>query len=187
MSPLIKRFIFVCMRILTIIFCCALIFACSSRQKIKTHENSQLVKSKTYCPDDGVCKFEVLTNKSLSLNYDSTGQLYPEILDSKQIVVKFEYKKNEIQNTEDSSYREIIFLELDPENLTKNIKDSDLKATKALFARLCFCRGQTGYYTIKNGSLSISETTKNLYSLKFDFEISEVPQVIKSISENIQL
>ena len=175
------------MRNLIIAVCYVLVFSCCVGQKSSISEKSHPSISQTYCPEDGICKFEVLTNKSLSLNYDSTGQLYPEIIDSKEIVVVFEYKRNDIPDTQDSHYIEKIYLKLDPNNLTTNIKDSGLKATKAIFARLCFCRGQTGYYEIEKGNLLITKLTQNLYNLKFDFEIDAVPQVIKSISETIQL
>lgn len=175
------------MKSFIIAVCYILVLGCCVGQKSSMSENKELINTQTYCPDDGICKFEVLTNKSLTLNYDTTGQLYPEIIDSKEIVVVFEYKRNDIPNTEDSHYIEKIYLELNPNNLTTNIKNSQLKVTKALFARLCFCRGQTGYYEIQKGNLLISKMNENLYNLKFDFEIDTVPQVIKSISETIQL
>lgn len=146
-----------------------------------------LLESQSSCPDDGMCTFEVLKNKSIFLKQDNTGQLYPEITDSNKTVVKFEYKRNEIPNTADSGYREIIYLELDPNYPEVNFENSELKATNALFARLCFCRGQTGYYTINKGKLSIKKINGSDYSLEFTFEIEEVPQVIKSISEIIRL
>ncbi len=158
-------------------------FACKSGQQTNVSEKPQ----SHHCPNDGVCSFEVLKNKSVVLKYDSTGQLYPEINDSKKIVIKFEYKRNEIPNTQDGNYREIVYFEIDPINPEVNFEDSELKTTNALFARLCFCRGQTGYYNIKNGKLSIKKINESNYGLEFDFKIEEVPQVIKSISENIQI
>jgi len=56
---------------------------------------------------------------------------------------------------------------------------------KALFARLCFCRGQTGYYIINQGQLSIKKLSESQYHLKMRFKIDEVPQVISEIDEVI--
>ena len=60
---------------------------------------------------------DIYEKKSLSLKKDGTGQLYPELVDSENIVLEFEYDRNKIPNTEDSGYRELIYLELNKNNL----------------------------------------------------------------------
>ncbi|PNQ74847.1 hypothetical protein C1T31_01530 [Hanstruepera neustonica] len=181
-KSIVKRFIFVYMKTHLIVVFCTLFFACKSGQQTNVSE-----KLESLCPNDGTCSFEVLKNKSIDLKFDGLGQLYPDIIDSNKMVVKFEYKRNEIPNTADSGYREIIYLELEPNKPELDINDSELEITKALFARLCFCRGQTGYYRINKGSLSVKGIKEGLYRLEFSFNIGEVPQIINSVSGNFNI
>jgi hypothetical protein len=138
------------------------------------------------CPDDGVCSFEVLKNSSLKLLEDSNGKLYPEISEGDKIVLKFEYKRNEIPNTADSSYSELIYIEVEPNKMTIDLRGSNLGKAKILFARLCFCRGQTGYYKISNGNLTISKQSDS-YRFNLEFKVDEVPQIITVINQSFSL
>ncbi len=84
----------------------------------------------------------------------------PKISAGNNTVLKYTYTRNKIPNTEDSSYVEEIYIELDSKNIETNLKDAQLANVKVVFARLCFCKGQTGYYKVTNGELSIK---KNIY------------------------
>jgi len=162
-----------------------LLFSCASKQKTVVVDDIKLNAS--VCPEDGVCALEVLSNQSFSIEKDGIGALYPKISEGNKIILKFEYKRNEIPNTVDGHYSELIYLELSPENLEIDLKDAELKNVNALFARLCFCRGQTGYYKINQGQLSIKKLSENQYNLKIGFKIDEVPQVITVIDEVFHL
>ena len=162
-----------------------LIFSCVAKQNAIAADET---KTNTLnCPEDGVCTMEVLTNQTYSIDKDGIGALYPKISEGNKIIVKFEYKRNEIPNTVDGNYSELVYLELDPENLEIALKDASLKNVNALFARLCFCRGQTGYYKISQGNLSIKKVSNNQYHFKMEFKIDEVPQVISIIDEVIYI
>ncbi len=113
--------------------------------------------------------------------------MYPEITNGDKILLKFDYKRNEIANVMDSSYNEIIYLELDPNNIEMDIKNSELEKVKLTFARFCYCKGQTGYYSINNGSLSIRKVSATSYELSLEFKVNEVPQIISSIQEDFTL
>lgn len=138
------------------------------------------------CPDDGNCTFEVLQNRSLDILEDNLGKLYQEISEGDKLVLKFEYKRNEIPDTVDSHYRELIFVEFDPKDLPLELRDSALKKNKVLFARWCYCKGQTGYYEVDKGILTITKE-KNNYRLGLEFKIDEVPQIITSIDQSFAL
>ncbi|MCF6295913.1 MAG: hypothetical protein L3J25_09515 [Flavobacteriaceae bacterium] len=150
--------------------------------KQKTVSKNEADITNTNCPKDGVCTFEVLQNKSLKLLKDGIGELYPDISEGDKIILKFEYKRNEIPNTVDGNYSELIYVELDQNNLNIELENLDLQEVKLLFARLCFCRGQTGYYKVTNGKLSIKKESNN-YKFNLEFIIDKVPQVITSINE----
>ncbi len=158
-----------------------LIFSCATKQNAT--EINEIKINSIVCPEDGVCTFEVLSNQSLSIEKDGIGALYPKISEGNKTIIKFEYERNEIPNTVDGHYSELVYIELSPEDLEIDLKDAELKNVKALFARLCFCRGQTGYYIISQGQLSIKKLLENQYNLKMSFKIDEVPQVISTIDE----
>ena len=111
--------------------------------------------------------------------------MYPEIVNGNHFVVKYEYKKNEKANYEDSSYREEVFIELDKENL--EFETTDLKSKKLFFARWCYCKGQTGYYKINHGKLSISKIDNQNFNLHLSFKIDEVPQILNEINYTFNL
>jgi hypothetical protein len=139
------------------------------------------------CPSDGVCSLEVLQNTSLEIKQDEIGALYPVLTEGTSTILKFEYKRNEIANTQDGQYSELIYAEL-PQNI-KNIQlnNTDLSTVKLLFARLCFCRGQTGYYKVSNGELEIQKNVDGTFNFKLHFKIDEVPQVITFIDTSFSL
>jgi hypothetical protein len=176
--------IYLCMKNFLILMSCLTIIACQARHKAMAEKTTDDVIIP--CPDDGVCALEVLQGKSLEWLEDPFGNRYPEISDGSAVVLKFEYKRHEIPNTADSDYRELIFMELPADKPAMSLKDGELVKAKVLFARLCFCRGQTGYYPVTKGSLSITEIN-NKYQLSLDFKVDEVPQVINAIKESFVL
>ena len=139
------------------------------------------------CPKDGVCSFEIVKNKSFEIKKDEFKSTYLDLKDSDKIILKFEYTRNLITDTQDSSYIEQVFIEIDKNPEDIDLKDLSLENVKASFARLCFCRGQTGYYSIKSGDLSIKKLKDELFVFKLNFKINEVPQVIYSIEERLSL
>lgn len=161
-----------------------LISSCNAKQKVLLIKETD--KTTTYCPEDGVCTFEVLQNKFLKILKDEFGNLYPEISDGNGIILKFEYTRNQIPNTVDGHYSELIYVEITKNNLLLELENVQLQEVKLLFARLCFCRGQTGYYKVKKGKLSISKENDK-YQFNLEFKIDEVPQIITSINQTFTL
>jgi len=185
LTPISKKVYIYSMKYLC--FLIPLLFFCCGGIKQSPIENITTIESKTLCPDDGVCTFDIFKNSTLEIKSDNIGLIYPEINNGNNIVLKFEYTRNEIPNTADSNHQEIIYLELDSNKIENNLKDINLQNVKLLFGRLCFCRGQTGYYKIVNGILSIKKISNNEYLLKLEFKINEVPQVVSIINETFIL
>ena len=158
-------------------------FSCKSKQVISVENISPNISEN--CPENGTCSFDVFQNKNLNILKDNIGEIYPEIIDGNQLVLKFKFERNTDLKVADGQYIEEIYIELDPKNLQK--ETTHLKSGNLLFARLCFCRGQTGYYRIRSGNLSVKKLTNNSYQIDFVFAIDEVPQVITSISEIFSL
>jgi len=153
-------------------------------KEIITNEVPILIQN-IVCPVDGTCTFEILKNSSLEINSDEFGNLYPEIIPSNKLVVKYEYKRIEIENTKDSSYSEFLYFELDTKDEHFVLKDIDLQKVKLLYGRICFCRGSMGYFKITEGTLFVDK-----YSNKLEVHLNfkspkKIPQIITEIKETI--
>ncbi|MDO5979215.1 hypothetical protein [Flavivirga spongiicola] len=138
-----------------------------------------------YCPEDGSCSFEVKQNEQLILKHDNFGMLYPELLTGDKVVLKFEYKRNQEKDVYDGSYTEQVFIELDPDQI--ELEKENLKGIKILFARLCYCKGQTGYYRVKEGKIIIKKLQDKTYEIELKFKIHDIPQIITQIKKVFNL
>jgi hypothetical protein len=162
-----------------------LVFLTCGSNKVATSSNLHEIITSTNCPKDGVCTFEVFQNKILYIKEDEIGALYPELSEGKKTVIKFEYKRDEIPNTADSSYSEIIYVEIDSDTKELSLKNEALKEAKVLFGRLCFCRGATGYYPISEGLLEVSSNKDGSKTYELTFKVYEVPQIITMFKETL--
>jgi len=141
----------------------------------------------TNCPTNGECSLELFPNKSLVFKQDDFGNSYPVITEGDKTIFKYTYTRNSIANTQDSNYTEIVYAELDKKIEDINLIDNQLQNLKLYFGRLCFCKGETGYYPIKNGAFKILKTGENAINIELKFRIKVVPQIISEINETISL
>ena len=138
------------------------------------------------CPENGTCNFEVLKNKSFELAKDGIGMYYPKIADAKTSILKFEFKSGYIADIPDSGVTEVVYIELGKEK-NLSIQNQALTQVKASYGRLCFCRGESGYFPIKKGKLNIKSITKTQFEIEFEFEVNEVPQTLKQFKVIIEI
>lgn len=165
-----------------------LVFSCKTSEIPKSNSSVEdTILLTTNCPDDGTCTFDVIQNSSMKILTDDIGALYPQFYKSEAIVLKFEYKKEEQTNTADGGYTELIYLEIDKEDLELELENSKLEQVKLLFGRLCFCKGSSGYFKITDGNLSIKKKNEDSYRIDITFTTKEVPQIITAISETFSL
>ncbi|MCK5638937.1 MAG: hypothetical protein KAH67_09505, partial [Flavobacteriaceae bacterium] len=136
-------------------------------------------------PEGGDCVFEVLKNSSLQIKIDDFGKIYPEIIPGNKLVIKYHYKRDEVENAMDSNYSEYVYFEIDPNEKQIILKDKDLQKVKMLFGRICFCRDDGGYFKVTNGDLFLFNSNNNL-QLNLKFKMKKVPQIIKEVNENIK-
>lgn len=158
--------------------------SCSSIKYIVSEPVNQNSNS---CPKDGTCSFELIPKKSIIFKSDEFGNVYPEISEGNKTLLKYSYNNNPPKNTQDGHYSEIIYAELDSTITKTNLKNEDLKKVKLHFGRLCFCKGQTGYYPIKKGEFIIKKSSKDSINISIKFEQDEVPQIISTINETISI
>jgi hypothetical protein len=166
------------MRYLYVLFVIICLVSCKTKSQLTPTIAKRVVE--TGCPENGVCALKIFQNKSLRVNIDELQGIYPEIINGGHLVLKFEYKKQENTNYQDSGYREEIFIELDKNHL--EFETEDLKNKKLFFARWCYCKGQTGYYKINMGKLSVTKYGGKTFSLQLSFKVEEVPQIINEIN-----
>jgi uncharacterized OsmC-like protein len=168
-------------------FCLLYVTICLLACKAKKDANAVIAEHETLfeCPENGACSFEIFENKSLQIITDEIQGTYPKIENGAHLVLKFEYKKTGNSKYEDSGYREEIFIEIDKNNL--EFETEDLQPHKLFYARWCFCKGQTGYYKIKKGELSITRIDNKKVELHLNFKIDEVPQIITEINHSFDI
>ncbi|WP_298118249.1 hypothetical protein [Flavobacterium sp.] len=176
------------MRKLLIIPILTLITACNCQKKVsdKTSEikKDEIVTNST-CPSDGKCTIEVIKNKSLEVKSDEFGSNYYNLTDNMNTsVVLYRYNRNVEEGLQDASYKEEIIFEINNNEKQLSLSDRDLQKTKMIFGRICFCRGQTGYYKVQSGKLFLENQKENII-LDLNFKITEVPQVINSFNYTI--
>ena len=167
--------------IISILSCCSSVKNNNKHKKSNTHT----VNIKSSCPENGLCTFEVLENQQLIISKDGIGQLYPKITDGNTTVYKFTYTKNKDERYKDSHYSEEVYFELPKQINELVLENESLSSVKLVFARLCFCRGQTGYYLINQGKLIITKLKTDTYNINLSFKTDEVPQIISFIKETI--
>ncbi|MDP3358158.1 MAG: hypothetical protein Q8S41_02305 [Lutibacter sp.] len=149
--------------------------------------NEAILVNTLNCPENGDCTIELLPNKSLEFKQDEFGNSYPVISAGNKTIFKYIYTRKPIPNTQDGNYSEIVFAELDSVISPKTFTNETLKDAKMHFGRLCYCKGETGYYPIKKGEFNISKSTKKSFKIDFNFKIDEVPQIISAINETVSI
>ncbi|MES2545614.1 MAG: hypothetical protein V4548_12065 [Bacteroidota bacterium] len=138
------------------------------------------------CPEDGKCTIEIMTNKKLDIKTDEFGSNYYQLLDSpKTGVVHYKYKRNTKKGLQDGSYIEEVFFEINQEEKSLLLTNADLQKTKMIYGRICYCKGQTGYYKISEGNLKLNRKNHKI-EIDLDFKNNKVPQIIQKITAVIK-
>lgn len=171
------------MKIIYFLILLSVFLGCKTKQEITKDVPAYF--QNIACPDDGICIYEVIKNSGLEIKTDEFGNLYPEITPGNKLIVKYEYKRKEIENTADSSYSEFIYFELDMLEEHFILKDVDLQKVKLVYGRICFCRGSSGYFKITEGTLFIDKHSNTL-DVDLQFKTPKgIPQIITHIKESI--
>jgi len=161
--------------------------SCNTSKHINFTVKNTLQMNVENCEANGKCELKLTPNKTITFKKDEFGMLYPEISDGDNTLLTYTFNRNPIKNTQDSNYTEIIYAVL-PKNITAiSLTNTELKQVKLHFARLCFCKGETGYYPIENGTFKITKIDKNSIKIACEFKVKNIPQIISSFEEIISL
>ena len=165
-----------------------LVVGCKSTQINTSLEelNEKHIVTLSNCIDNAVCSIEVIPKTNLLIKEDEFQNAYIEFENGTNTIVKYQLKKNELPNTADSHYSEIIYLEIDNYNKSLYLKNEELQQVKMIYGRLCYCKGSSGYFKVKKGYLELI-LSKNKLSLNANFNVENIPQIVSQINENISL
>ncbi len=176
------------MKTILFLFILSISISCRThRSKSAIILNEDFLVDATQCPENGLCTFELIANKSLVFKKDEFGISYPVISEGEKTILKYTYKKNPTPNLQDGNYTEIIYAEFDPMLQATTIENKELQQFKFHFGRLCFCKGETGYYPITKGKFNLQRKGRDSVKLELKFEILEVPQILNNLCEIISL
>lgn len=146
--------------------CSFLVIACASKKEVTDITGSNTILSQ--CPAEGICKLEVLKDKSLLVQSDGIGKMYYSTQDTPgKTVIRYTYKKKKNPLYQDDGYNEEVIFDT----------DSDLSQLKAgvtttqanlFFGVQCFCRDKAGYYKPKTGTITLKN---NILHIKLPADI----------------
>lgn len=171
--------------LIVVLFC-----SCKSTQQttLLSNLNEDVQKKLDECPQENTeCTIELFPNKTIEFKKDNIGILYPVLSEGNKTILKYTYHKSSPKNLQDGFYTEIIYAEFDNSSDEIELSNKDLQNIKLHFGRFCYCKGQTGYFPITKGSFKSSKIDKHTMMFSIDFEITEVPQIIKNIDATISL
>ncbi len=132
------------------------------------------------CPAKSDCSIQLLAKKSLEITAGNHKKY--ELKDNLNTnVLVYKLRKTAKANVQDANYREEIIFEYDAKTNPMKLTDSQLQTTKMLFGRFCYCPGETGYFQVSKGTLSVDGQKATL-----EFSVSEVPQITRKISFLLQ-
>jgi len=154
------------------------ISCCSTKSTTTMANGNEKTKIESPCPENGICTFEILQNKSMNIKTDGIGKTYYELEENPNKVV-FLYKYREkIEDTtlQDAGYREEIVFEMNKDYSDFTFSNKELQNTKMLFGVFCFCKGKAGNYKVTEGSL-----TKKNSTLQIDLPKIVDNQIIRNV------
>lgn len=133
-----------------------LVIACCSTKTSKTMaNNSKKTKIESPCPEEGICSFEILQNKSMNVKTDGIDKVYYELEENPdKVVFLYKYQKKIADKTlQDAGYSEEIVFEMDKNYTDFSFSDKGIQSTKMLFGVFCYCKGKAGNYRVTKGNL----------------------------------
>ena len=160
----------------------ALLISCATANK-KSGEQ-QIPPPHVNCPEGGDCTFEVLQQSSLIMKRDEIGMLYPVIEKGDRVVLRYHFKKDTDPDVEDSSYSEYVLMEIDPGRVELALQDKELQKVKMTYGRICYCKGEMGYFPVLNGKLFVYQNKGEL-QVRTSFNDPKIPQIVKEIDEKL--
>lgn len=155
-----------------------LFFLSSCKTVIKDNEERILLSSDSI---NGISKKTfLLKGKKLEITEINGSLTYAIQNNEITNVIQFVYERDMDKAAYDGGYKEELVFEFPNEKGELKYIDRELRNTKMLFGRYCFCRGKTGLYKVSKGILNL-KSSKNETHFDLQFKIEEVPQEINEV------
>ncbi|WP_103864460.1 hypothetical protein [Aquimarina sp. I32.4] len=171
------------------IYILILISGCKSSDLINTFtdtkDTSQYLSNKAYCPKEGDCTISIHKNTIIHIKNDTAGKYYPVLEKGDYSVIEFTFLIKGPEGTADGDYSETIHFEIDKTTKRLTLKNKELEQVKLLFGKHCFCRGEAGYYKIKEGNLLLLQTNDKI-TIDLSFKIPEVTHKLMRVQKEIK-
>ncbi|MBW3520304.1 hypothetical protein [Flavobacterium sp. NKUCC04_CG] len=151
---------------------------------------SNKFKVTSYCPIEGDCAVKRIPNMSLVVKKDidggvAGGMYYQLVENAGTEVVIYTYEKAMDDALLDGFYKEEIIFEIPSQSQRLILENRVLQDVKMLFGRFCYCKGQAGYFQVKQGKLDLRRTDKKIKAA-LTFKVLEVPQLINTVSFTVE-
>lgn len=160
-----------------------LILASCTAKKVTEFENG-IIKIKG-CPEDGKCNIEQIKDSQISLQEDSTGELYPQIDKSNTYhLYKFTFDRDVEENIADAEHQEVIYFQIEKSKTFRELNDKALDRAKVIYGRHCRCPGENGYEAILSGSLYF-ETFRQVTEIRLQIKPEKLPISMKKVETNV--
>ncbi|MDP3312759.1 hypothetical protein [Lutibacter sp.] len=161
------------------------ITSCNTSKTIVIKE--KIIQNLETCLANGDCEIQLLPDSFLEFKKDEFNNYYPIISEGNNTVIIYTFTKKTDKSLQDNSYKELIYIQLKSPFKKINLKDKDLEKVQLFYGRLCFCKGESGYFPVEKGSFKITNLTKNSFDLEILFNTHKIPQLITEIKEHIIL
>lgn len=143
------------------------------------HDNNNVFNSQEM-------EVEVKKNTVYTIAQDITGATYPEFENGNATTLIFKYVEKGPLGTADGDYTEMVYMSIPKDISTKKYSDANLQTTNVLFGKFCFCKGEAGFYEVKEGTLSIKNKKESI-EIDFSFKIIETSHKVSAIKQTIIL
>jgi len=138
------------------------------------------------CNEDAQCSIEIIPNTNLILKQDEFQNSYVDFEKGDKLIVKYEFKRNQLPYTADGQHIELIYFEMDKNTEQLLLTDKELQSVKMVYGRLCYCKGTSGYFKVTNGHLKLINNNEKM-TIDLDFKVGKIPQLLSEINETIKL
>ncbi len=161
---------------------------CKSKQLDQQHtlRSEKTIYKLEHCNENAQCSIEITPNTNLILKQDELQNSYIDFEKGDKVIVKYEFKRNELPNTADGHHIELIYFEMDKNTEQLFLTNEELQSIKMVYGRLCYCKGTSGYFKVTNGNLKLIHKNDEM-TIELDFKVGKIPQLLSGINETIKL
>ncbi len=175
------------MKVIALLSIVVLFGSCGNNKTVVSKKEKEvIILTEGISDKNGEVSVNMSKNSSLELNEDTIGEIYPVIESGDNIVIEYKYEEKAEEGIADGNYSETLHFIVPKNTTVLTLNDSNLSDVKLLYGKHCFCKGEAGYYQVKNGKLKIVKTDKDLF-FEISFTIDETSTKLVQVSKYLEL